>query len=134
MNLEEIMNQISHPEDLTSTFYPDDMKTNQVFGILASFPVLFWLPLVAAKESPYGKFCANQGLILFVLEIIVSIITSILGTVLPHIPIIGGILNWVVGLAGFAVVAGSFLLLIISACQGKARKIPVVGNMFEAFK
>ena len=134
MNLEEMMKQISHPEDLTSMFYPDDMKTNQIFGILASFPVLFWLPLVAAKESPYGKFCANQGLILFVLGIIVSIVTSILGAILPHIPLIGGILNWVVGLAGFAVTTGAFLLLLISACQGKARKIPVVGNMFDAFK
>jgi len=134
MNLEELMNQISHPEDVTSTFYPDDIKANQVSGILASFPVLFWLPLVIAKESPYGKFCANQGLTLFVLNIIVSIATTAGGKILSYIPLIGGILNWVFDLAAFAVTTGAFLLLLISACQGKARKIPFIGNMIEAFK
>jgi uncharacterized membrane protein len=134
MNLEELMNQVTHPEDVTSTFYPEDMKTNQVAGILASFPILFWLPLVMAKESPYGKFCANQGFILFVLNIAISIATSIVSAVFSHIPLIGGILNWVVSLAVFAVTTGAFLLLLISACQGKARKIPFAGNLFEVFK
>ena len=61
MNLEQMMNQITHPEDVTGSFSPDDMKSNQISGILASFPVLFWLPLLIAKDSPYGKFCAIKG-------------------------------------------------------------------------
>ena len=134
MNLEGIINQVTHPEDVTSRFYPDDMKMNQVSGILASFPVLFWIPLVLAKDSPYGKFCANQGLILFVLELAITVVTSILSRILGLIPLIGGLLNYLVGLLGAVVVTGSFLLLLISACQGIARVIPLVGNMFEAFR
>ncbi|MBR4320592.1 MAG: hypothetical protein IKI37_03295 [Oscillospiraceae bacterium] len=134
MNLEELMNQVTHPEDVTNTFYPEDMKTNQVAGILASFPVLFWLPLVMAQESPYGKFCANQGFILLMMNIAFSIAMSIVSVIFSHIPLIGGILNWVVSLAVFAVTAGAFLLLFVSACQGKARKIPFAGNLFELFK
>ena len=134
MKIEELMNQISHPEDVTSSFYPDDIKMNQASGIFASFPVLFWLPLVIAKDSPYGKFCANQGLILFVLNLTLNFAAGILRTVWSHIPLIGGILSLIISLAVFAATTGAFLLLLISACQGKARKIPLIGNMIEAFR
>ena len=134
MKFDEIMNQIAHPEEVTDQFYPEDMRTNQTSGILGSFPMLFWIPLVLAKDSPYAKFCANQGFILFVLNIAISIATSIVSAIFSHIPLIGGILNWIVSLAVFAVTTGAFLLLLISACQGKARKIPFAGNLFEVFK
>ena len=134
MNLRELLNQISRPEDVTNTFYPEDIKSNQLSGILASFPVFFWLPLVISKDSPYGKFCANQGLILFAFWITMSVLKTVLGVILPHILLIGSLLNWLVSLIIFAACAGAFLLLFLSACQGKARKIPLIGNVFDAFK
>ncbi|MBE6876200.1 MAG: hypothetical protein E7496_05645 [Ruminococcus sp.] len=126
MNIDEIINQLTHPEDVTDQFYPEDISTNQVSGILASFSVLFWLPLVIAKDSPYAKFCANQGLTLFALEAVLGIATKVLG----WIPIIG----WIVSLVACLATLGTFLLLLISACQKKARKIPFIGNMIQAFQ
>lgn len=133
-NNNDIANQIFHPEDETDYFDPADMQSNKAVAILASFPVLFWLPLVAAQGSAYGKFCANQGLILFAGGIVLNIVDRVLGTVLNFVPFVGdlfgGLLSLVVGLAEL----GAFLLLLVSACQGKARRIPLVGHLFEAFQ
>lgn len=126
MNFDEIINQITHPEDVTDQFYPEDMNANQASGVLASFPMLFWIPLVIAKDSPYGKFCANQGLTLFALDAVAGIMTAVLG----WIPLIGWIVSLVTGLTTLAV----FVFLLVSACQGKARKIPLIGNLIQAFQ
>lgn len=126
MNFDEIINQITHPEEVTDQFYPEDISSNQASGVLASFPALFWLPLVIAKDSPYAKFCANQGLTLFALEAVAGIVTAVLG----WIPLIG----WIVSLVCSLATLGVFLLLLISACQKKARKIPLIGDMIQAFQ
>ena len=134
MNLDEIINKITHPEDVTDQFYPEDMQTNQASGVLASFPVLFWIPLVIAGQSPYAKFCVNQGLTLLALDAVLGVVSSVVGGILGIIPLVGGLLKWILSLAVFAVSMGCFLLLIISACQGRARKIPLVGDMIQAFR
>lgn len=133
MDFEDLKNQILHPEDETSLFDPTDMATNKATAIFASFPILFWLPLVSCKDSQYGKFCANQGLILFVLGVVLNVAQGILSRILGMIPFIGGILIAVIGLLIAVAEGGSFLLLLISACQGKARRIPLIGRLFEAF-
>ena len=133
MNLDEIINQVTHPEDVTDQFYPEDVQMNQVSGILASIPVLFWVPLLIAGQSPYAKFCANQGLTLLVLDAVFGFAGGILGGVLGIIPLIGWLLKWIVRLVCSIAVGSSFLLLLVSACQGKARKIPLVGDMIHAF-
>lgn len=134
MSSDDIIQQIFHPEDETNYFDPADMQSNKAVAVLASIPILFWLPLVAAQGSSYGKFCANQGLLLLVVNIALSVVEGILGTVLGFIPFIGGViaglLGLLIGVAGFA----AFLLLLISACQGKARRIPLIGRLFEAFQ
>lgn len=133
MDFEDLKNQILHPEDETDLFDPTDMATNKANAIFASFPVLFWIPLVACKDSQYGKFCANQGLILFVLGVVLNVVQTILGKILWMIPFIGNLLLTVLGIL-IAIIEGScFLLLLISACQGKARRIPLIGRLFEAF-
>ncbi len=134
MNSDDIIQQIFHPEDETDYFDPADMQSNKAVAVFASIPILFWLPLIASQGSSYGKFCANQGLLLLVVNVALNVAHGILGTVLSFIPVIGGIvaglLGLLVGAAGFA----AFLLLLISACQGRARRIPLIGRLFEAFR
>ena len=134
MNLDEMINQITHPEDVTDEFYPDDIKNNQLAGVLASFPVLFWVPFIIAGESPYAKFCANQGLTLLVLNAVLGFAGGILGNVLGILPLIGWLLKWIVGVVCSIASGSSFLLLLISACQGRPRKIPFIGSTIQAFK
>lgn len=126
MNFENLKEQFLHPQDVSDMFTAEDIEANKVFGALACVPILFWLPLVAAKDSGFAKFYANQGLTLLVLGVVASIVT----TILAFIPFIGGLLGTVVGLVPTA----GFLFLIINAFQGKARRLPVIGEMIEAFK
>lgn len=125
LNKNDLKNDLTNPEDVTSSFAPDDMNANKLYAMLAAIPILFWLPLVACPASAYGKHCANQGLILLILGVVVSVVSAIIGI----IPILGAIIGWILGLVPFA----GFLLLFVSALQGKARKLPIIGNLFTAF-
>ena len=133
MNFEDLKNQILNPEDETGLFDPMDMANNKAVAVLASIPVLFWLPLIACGNSQYGKFCANQGLIFFVMCVVLNVVQTFLGKVLWVIPLVGHILPKLLGGVIGIVELASFLFLLINACQGKAKRIPFIGRIFEAF-
>lgn len=121
-------------QDKSDMFAPEDMAANKGIGVIASFPILFWIPLVAKPDSAYGKFCANQGLILLVFDIVAAIVITILAKVLGYIPAIGGILAGLLRAAMSLAELAGWLLLFISALQGKARTLPFIGELFTAFK
>ncbi|MDR2119252.1 MAG: DUF4870 domain-containing protein [Tannerella sp.] len=105
---------------------PDrDAQDNKIFGILAYFGILFLVPLLAAKESPFARFHANQGLILFILYVIVIIVGAILGI----IPVIGGIIGLVLYLGLFVLA----ILGIINAAKGEKKELPLIGK-FQIIK
>jgi uncharacterized membrane protein len=79
----------------------------------------FFLPLVAMPESKYGKFHANQGLVLFNYRFCRS------ASFLSIIPIIGWIL-----LPFFGIAVTVFAILgIVNAVQGKAKDLPLFGKL-----
>lgn len=134
MDLKNLQEQFQNPEDVTDWFAPEDIQNNKVSAVFACFPILFWLPLVIAQNSPYAKFCANQGLIYFTMDMVLSAAVSLLGAVLGFIPLIGGLISVLLGLASSLAMLACFVFLLINAVQGKAKKIPVIGNLFTAFK
>lgn len=113
-------------QDVNDMFTADDIEGNKGIAALATIPILFWLPLVAAKESAFAKFYANQGLILLITNIVLNIASSIIGL----IPFLGWLIGLLIGLVQIA----AFLFLLVSALQGKARYLPFVGKLFVAFK
>lgn len=126
MNFDEFKEQLLNPEDITDTMDDTDIQSNKGLTIVASiFPILFFLPYVAAKESDYAKHYANQVFIEFCLSIALSIISLIIAL----IPILGAILALVLRLVQLAV----WLFLVINACSGKAKYIPFIGKLFAAF-
>ncbi len=113
-------------QDVNDMFTADDIEGNKGIAALATIPFLFWLPLVAAKESAFAKFYANQGLILLVTNIVLNVASSIISL----IPFLGWLIGVLIGLVQLA----AFLFLLVSALQGKARYLPFVGKLFVAFK
>ncbi len=94
----------------------------KVFGVLAYFGILFLVPLLAGKTE-FSKFHANQGLILFLGEII----TNAVGGFITMIPIFG----WIIGLLFWAVDVFWLVLAImgiVNACQGEMKELPLVGK------
>ena len=126
MNFDELKN----PVDVTGQFDPADITANKGMACVACFPILFWLPLVACKDSAFGKFYANQGFI----TLILSIANGVLCGILALIPFIGGLLSALVSLVlGVATIA-AFIFTIYNASQDKAKYIPVIGQLIEVFK
>ncbi|MCQ2118468.1 MAG: histidinol dehydrogenase [Bacteroidales bacterium] len=102
-------------DDYTPEQDAEDVKNNKVFAILAYLGILVLIPLFVAKDSKFARFHTNQGLVLFLLGIGVSVVS--------YIPVI----RWFAGLLGLVLFA--FMIIgIIYAAQGKAKELPVVGN------
>lgn len=94
-----------------------DINDNKVMAVLAYF--LFFIPLLAAKESKYAMYHANQGLVLFLSAVVVNIIGSI-------IPIIGWFL--IIPIANLMILILA-IIGIINAAGGKKKPLPLIGGI-----
>jgi len=102
-------------------FHEDDYHTNKTLGALGY--VLFFIPLVAAPKSAFGRFCANQGLLFLIAQIALSILAQLFW----FIPFLGGIMNALFWVA-------RCLLLFIAlyymyrAMNNDVRELPYIGQ------
>jgi uncharacterized membrane protein len=99
----------------TETFDQADIEKNKTIAGLSY--IIFFLPLLACPDSKYGRYHANQALILFILSVAGSIILSI-------IPIIGWLLLplFSIGILVFAILG------IVNGIGGKAKELPIIGK------
>lgn len=117
-------------DEQTQTFTPEDIEQNKVIAALAY--LIFFLPLLAAKDSAYGRFHANQSLVLWLAGVVIGVVTSILTTVLfavsYYLWAIAGIVSMISGLIYLAlgVVA---IIWAVNAYNGKATPLPVIGGI-----
>lgn len=95
-------------------FDPSDIEANKGMGIIAY--ILFFVPLIAAKNSRFAMYHANQGLTLFLVFAVSNVVLGIL-------PVIGWILLPFVNLALLILM----VLGIVNAAQGQAKPLPVIG-------
>jgi FtsH-binding integral membrane protein len=122
--------------------YQEDASANKVFGILAYLFCLCFISMFAApKESHYSRFHANQGLVLFLFEIVGIIVFGIITTIVAASSMatfyayggIGafagfgavGVIQNIYGVAT-AVLA---IIGIINAAQGNEKPLPIIGGI-----
>lgn len=105
----------SEIDDFTAEIDPEDIEKNKIYAVLAYIGILVFIPIFFAKESKFAQFHANQGLVLFLIRIIVTTAASIIFK------------NWIVAI--FGVICLVFAVMgIVNAIQGKAKELPVIGN------
>ena len=108
----------------------ENNSTAKVISILDYIGFLWILGLFVEKDNPDVKFHTNQGLILFILEVVCGVAGGILGI----LPLVGGILSWIVssvlGLACFVLM----ILGIVNAAQGQRKPLPIIGGLFQIIK
>ena len=92
---------------------PADISSNKLMAVLAYIGVLVLIPLLAAKDSKFARFHANQGLIL----LICSIVSFFVGKMLPSL---GYLLS--VAILIFSIIG------IINAVKGQAKQLPLIGK------
>ena len=62
--LSDKLSGMNKTADLTDQFDKADVEQNKVMAILAYFGILVLIPILAAKDSKFARFHANQGLLL----------------------------------------------------------------------
>ena len=108
------LTNLNNTADITEQFDKDDIEKNKVMGLLAY--ILFFIPLLAAKDSPFARYHANQGLVLF--------LAAILSSVILLIPILG----WIIAPILSIVITVLAVIGIINALNGKAKELPIIGK------
>jgi len=114
------------PETLEVT--PEDADKNKVMGILAYLGILCLVPILAAKDSPFAKYHANQGLVLFIAWIALAIALAVLDSIASFLP--GG-LYFLFSIVHLVYLAPFVLMIlgIINAAGGKCVPLPVIGGI-----
>lgn len=110
----EKLKQLNNTKDETEGFDKADIEKNKIMAVLAY--IIFLIPLIAAKESPFARFHTNQGLLL--------VIAAVISSVIAAIPVIGWIIAPVIGIA----VTVLAVIGILNALNGKAKELPLIGK------
>lgn len=126
-SFEEKFSNINNTADTTQEYDPQDIEKNKFMAILSYLGILVIVPILAAKESKFARFHANQGLILCIAAILYWIAYSILSSIILSI---SWHLYWLVSI--ISIVGIIFLvwsvLGIINAAKGRAKELPFIGH------
>lgn len=90
-----------------------DIEENKLIAVLSYLGILFLIPLLAKKDSPYAQFHAKQGMVLFILSLFL---------VIPFLNFLIGIvflILWIIG--------------IINVLSGKMAELPLIGQFAKKF-
>lgn len=98
-----------------------DVQDNKVMAAIGYIGVLCFVPLLMAKESKFAQFHGKQGLVLFIIDVIVMFVTAVVG----WIPLIGWLIAFVLSI-GVIVVS---ILGLVKALSGEWYEMPVIGEL-----
>lgn len=122
--------KLNDTKDSTKDFDAKDIEDNKAFAILAYIGILVLIPLLAAPKSKFARYHTNQGLVLFICELIAGFVHGILHfmfTVVVDVHIVDVILSII-----FDILYLAYIILIIigvaNVCQDKAKELPIIGK------
>jgi uncharacterized membrane protein len=112
---------------------PGDVEKNKVMALLSYLGILVLVPILAAKDSPFAKYHANQGLILVIAEIGLFVIFGCFSFVIAWIPYIHCCAIVPIPLLGLACVAYA-IMGILNAVNGKMKPLPGIPETLKIIK
>lgn len=124
-----VINDLNNTEDSTSDYSKDDIENNKFMAMISYLWILVLVPIFAAKDSPFAKFHANQGLVLLVCWVGYSIVAKIIDTItIAILPLFGIIISTV-----FLIFHIAFVVLMLigmtNAKTGRAKELPIIGKI-----
>lgn len=98
---------------------PTTVKVLTAIGYLG---FLFLIPLlVVPKDNKFTRFHVNQALVLFIADIVLGVVSCILGL----IPYVGVIIGSICGLLVLVVM----IIQIVAVANGEEKEIPLIGKI-----
>ena len=123
----QTINDFQNTPDYSGGFDPYDVQQNKTISLFSYLGILFLIPLFARPQSQYARFHVNQGIVLFITNIIVGIIQRVLraiaGDSLLSLPI--SLINAALGILILVFV----IMGIVNAVGGKAKELPLIGGI-----
>lgn len=118
-------------EQPVQTEAPNSME--KTLALEAYLGILVLAPIFGARKSPFVRFHANQGLVLCILSVILSMlisfnsfISAIVGAL--WLSIILGLFSGLYGLVLCGVIALA-VIGIINAVKGRMKSLPIIGKI-----
>jgi uncharacterized membrane protein len=112
--------------DTTPVIDKKDINDNKAFAALSYIFILCFVPLLMARESKFAQYHAKQGLVLFIVEAIIMVISNIL----IFIPVFG----WLVIMIAYLLVVVLSIIGILKALEGSFWEMPVLGEYAKKLK
>jgi len=109
-------------EDQTEPKSGNTKSNTQTIAALAY--IVFFLPLIMDEKSEFGRYHANQGLLLLITAAVINVIGML-------IPFIGW---WLILPIGNIFVFVLFIMGFISALNGEKKPLPVIGELATLIK
>ena len=122
------INNVMNTPDTTAEYTQEDINNNKIMAVLAYLGILVLIPILAAKDSKFARFHSNQGLVLLICDIVVSIVLGIVTAIIALIPYVGPILSGIIWAVIPIVLLVFAILGIVNAVQGKAKELPIIGK------
>ncbi len=112
----------------------NDIADNKAISILSYLGPLVFIPLFARKNSPFAQFHAKQGVTLLALNILCTIVNSLLGMIqFTRGSFFGGFVTyvpWYIQAVRYSLSACVIALAvfgIIHVARGQKKPLPVIG-------
>lgn len=118
--------------DNTGNSNQNDQSNTILFSILSYIGILWLIPLLVEKNDKVVRFHVNQGIVLFIFDIIGSIAVGILSAIFVFIPVISFLVVVIAPLFGIL----CFILMIIgivNAANKSEKPLPIIGK-FQVLK
>ena len=96
-------------------------SNDTLMGVLSYLGILALIPYFSKGLSSFARFHALQGMNLFLLEIIAGVAISILS----YVPVLGGIVSWVVSLGSLAFT----IIGIVNVANKETKELPIIGGV-----
>ena len=109
----------------TVRFDQQDFEANRTLGALGY--LIFLIPMIACPKSQFGKFCANQGLLLWIVYFVVWLAFWLLGLMLGWVGFFHGLFNILQILCNIAI-GLTALFGFIKALNNEAFRVPFIGG------
>ena len=87
--------------------------------------LVFFVPLIWCGKSRLGRYCANQGLLLMIVQLLVNI----LFTIFAGIPLLGWLFTLAGRLVSLALVVVALLCMIQVMNNERVTELPYIGGV-----
>ena len=126
-------NLFTEGEDFSRAYRTQDVAGNKTAAVLCYLPLVCLYPILfRTRTSAYVRFHANQGLVLFLTEILFSLVVWLLDSLVLPLPVIGAILSLPLAIAVWALRLVFIALTVIGvyrAYTGRAKQLPLIGKI-----